>query len=135
RGISFSFQQCNQCGYWFRFLTRGIIPAMKEFGENPLGPFIIVRVRSLDGSIPIVVKTDIIELFFIAGNVFFCSYRRVLTCFDSILFCWQSNRIKALRVQHMMPLHLLVTCVYICSNISQRVSYMQAGTTRVRKHV
>src|SRR5690606_5989312 len=68
RGISFSFQQCNQCGYWFRFLTRGIIPAMKEFGENPLGPFIIVRVRSLDGSIPIVVKTDIIELLFIAGN-------------------------------------------------------------------
>jgi len=57
------------------------------------------------------------------------------TCLDRVLLGGQSEGIETQGVQNITPRHPVVTCVYVGSDVSQRVAYMQAFAGWVGKHV
>ena len=103
--------------------------------ESPLCPVVINRFASAYFTIPIKTETNLIQLFAIAVDVGFGSYSRMLTCLDGILFSRKSICIVTHRIQYIKSLQTLVTGINIAGNITERVTYVQSRTRRVREHI
>ena len=54
---------------------------------------------------------------------------------DGVLFRWQTKTVVTKRVQNVVTGHALVTREHVGSDVAKWVTYVQAGTRRIRKHV
>ena len=78
---------------------------LKEFGEHPLGPFVVVGVNSRGSFIPRKSITHALQLGAHVFYVAFCPFARIHIALDGGIFRWQTKGIKAHWVDHLLALH------------------------------
>ena len=108
---------------------------MKQLNKNPLCPAIILRFTGTDLTFPVVGKSNFIQLLTITTYILFSGHFRMLTGLNRILFGRQTEGIIAHRMQHIKSFQALITGNDIRSNITQRVTHVESGPGRIRKHV
>ena len=112
-----------------------IKPRIENLPENPLGPLVIFRIARAHFAVPIVGKTNAIELLAITSDVGLRSDFRVLPCLNGVLLGGQSEAVVSHGVQHVEALIAFVASNDIACYIAQRMPHVQARPTRVGKHV
>ena len=125
----------NECADVFSLIGCRIVPAVEQLNKNPLRPFIVIFFAGAYFAVPVIAQANFIQLLAVAFNVVFGSNGRVLSGLNSILFSRQSKGIVAHGVQHIKAFQFFETGHNIRSNVTQRVTYVQAGTRRVGEHV
>jgi hypothetical protein len=68
-------------------------------------------------------------------DIGFRVYTRVNSCNDRVLLGWQSETVIPKCVQDVESVHAFVTRENISSYVAKRVTNVQSGAGRVRKHV
>ena len=86
-------------------------------------------------TVPIKREADFVQLFTIAVDIVHSGDGRVLSGLYSVLFCRKSICVISHRVQHVETLQAFVTGVNITGYVSQRMSYVQSGSRRIREHI
>jgi len=94
------------------------IIGIEQLDKNPLGPFVIRRIRSSYLSAPIKAKTNLIKLSSIGFDIFFRGFCRMLPCLNRILFCGLAKRVISLRMQHIITFMPFIPRINIRSNIT-----------------
>src|SRR4029077_3701771 len=102
---------------------------------NPLRPFEVTRIGSVDFTLPIIGETDPLQLRFEFGNVLTGGDDRMLAAFDRVLFCRQAKGVPAHRMENIEPAHPFVTRDNVGGRIAFRMSDMQTGAAWIWKHV
>ena len=103
--------------------------------ESPLSPMVISWFTSTYFTVPIKREADFVQLFTIAVDIVHSGDGRVLSGLYSVLFCRKSICVISHRVQHVETLQAFVTGVNITGYVSQRMSYVQSGSRRIREHI
>src|SRR5439155_16747344 len=83
-------------------------PGVVDLQENPLRPFVISRVGRVDLPLPIVRKTDPLQLALELRHVFTRGDRRMLTGFDRVLLRRQTEGVPAHWVQDVEATHAFI---------------------------
>ena len=108
---------------------------VEHLDKCPLCPFIIFRIASSHFPVPVERKTDFIELFPIAGNIFLCCNGRMLSCLDGILFGWQTICIESHRMQHIESFQTFISGINVGCDVAEWVADVQTGSGRIREHI
>ena len=109
--------------------------ALVEFEENPLRPAIVVGVAGRNLPVPIIGKTQGLDLTPKGRDIVSRCFTRVRARLNRILFRGQSERIPAHGMQDVQSPHALIAGQDIGCGIAFRVSDVQSGGTRIREHV
>src|SRR5262245_24394755 len=117
------------------FVGARIEPRIVNLQKNPLRPFVITRIGSVDLPLPVVGKTDSFKLFFEFRDVFARSDCRMLAAFDCVLLCRESERVPAHRMQNIESAHTLVTRDDVRGSITFGMANMQSSAARIGKHI
>ncbi len=125
----------NQCFNRFRFIYFGIVPWMEQLQKNPLCPFVIIRVGGFNFTVPIKRKPDFIKLLAVTFYVLFGGNGRMLSCLNGILLGRQSEWIIPHRVKHIVTTVAFIPGNNVRSDVAERMTYMQSGSWRIRKHI
>ena len=107
----------------------------EQAGKNPLRPAVVIRAARAHLPAPIVAETQQVQLAAVAGDVAFGRDGGVLAGLDGILLRGQAEAVIALGVQDIEPALALVPRDDVRGDVAERVSDMEAGSTRVREHV
>src|SRR5688500_1423470 len=134
-GISFLFKYLNKAVDRLSLLVLPVVPAVEQLQEDPLGPLIIGRIAGAKFPAPVETETDIIHLPAKIIDVLFGAHSRMHPMFNGILFGRQTKGIIAHRMQYIKAFQSFIPAVYITGNITQRMAYMQSGTTGIGKHI
>ena len=73
----------------------------------------IVGIRGIYLHIPVIDRTDLVDLFFDIGNVLRCGNGRVLSCLDRVVFCRKSESIPSHGMDQIIALHHFIAAPYI----------------------
>ena len=122
-------------GNGFGFLSDAIEPRVVYLQEDPLGPFEVVRVRCVHLPIPVIAKSQRLQLFAEICHILLRGCPRMLASFDGILLSWQAKGIPAHGVQHIETRLFLEPTHDIRGGISFRMPDVQSLATRVGEHV
>src|SRR6478735_2750565 len=112
-----------------------IEPGVVNLQENPLRPFVILRVCRVDLPLPIIRETYPLQLALELRHVFTGGDCRMLTGFDRVLLCRQTKRVPAHRVQDAEAAQALIARNDVGRGVAFRMTNMQARPARVRKHI
>ena len=107
--------------------------ALKELKEDPLGPLIVIGIRSIDLSCPVKRKAERLKLALEMGNIIFCYLRRMNVILDCVIFRWKPERIPAHGIKHIIALQPFLSCHDIQRRIRTRVAYMKPLTAGIGK--
>src|SRR6516165_8218063 len=110
-------------------------PGVVDLEENPLRPFVISRVRRVDLPLPIVGKTNALQLTLELDHVFTGGNCRMLTGFDRVLLRRQTKCVPAHRVQHIEAAHPLITRDNVSCRVAFRMPNVEASSARIREHI
>src|SRR5882762_3818122 len=110
-------------------------PGVVNLQEDPLRPFVISQVCRVDLPLPIVGKTDPLQLALELRHVFTGGDRRMLPGFDRVLLCGQTKRVPAHRVQDGEAAQTFIARNDVGGGVAFRMTNVQPGPARVRKHV
>src|SRR5699024_4097616 len=97
-----------------------------QLDKNPLCPFIVVGIRRVNLSVPVVAETERFNLTTEIIYIFFIECMNVVPRIDRILFSRETKSIPAHRVQNIIALHAFNTADDIRRCIALRVSNVQA---------
>ena len=111
------------------------IPVVKHLYKSPLSPFVVAWLTCAHFATPIVAEAYFIQLLTIASDILFCCDSRVLTCLNSILFCWKSVCVITHWVQHIESLQSLIAAINIRCNITEWVTHVQSSSRWVWEHI
>ena len=103
--------------------------------KNPLGPLIIVRIGRIDLHIPIVDRSDLLDLTADVVHIVLRRLRRMDTVLDRVILRRKPERIPSHRVDDVVVLHQLVPAPDVRDHIPPPVSDVQAIAGRIWKHV
>ena len=106
-----------------------------ELEENPLGPADVLGVGGGDFAVPIVGKPKRFELAPEGDDVGGGGDGGMLAGFDRVLLGGQAERIVAHRMEHVEAAHAFVAPDDVGGGVAFRVTDVEAGTARIRKHV
>ncbi len=106
---------------------------LEKLQENPLRPFIILWICSIDFSAPVKRNAETFNLLFKPGNVLFRHLCGMDVIFNGIILCWKSKCIPANWIQNIITLHTALSSNNIQRGIRARMPNMQALTRRIRK--
>src|SRR4029453_13263398 len=112
-----------------------IEPGIVNLEKNPLRPLVITSIGRVDLTLPVVGKTNSLELVLEASHIFARRDCRVLATFDRVLLRRETERVPAHRMQDIESTHALVTRDDIRGSITFGMADMQACAARVGKHV
>ncbi len=112
-----------------------VVITVVHLQERPLGPTVVGRIAGDHLTVPVVRKTEFVELFAITRHVLGRSDGRMLTGLYGILFRGQTERIESHRMQHVEPAEPFVARVDIRGDIPQRMPHMQPRPGGIGKHV
>ena len=123
-------------------LTDGLCPlgnrikiAFEQVEEDPLRPSIVFRVGCGDAAGPVVAEPEALDLPLDVLDVLFGRRARVHTVGDGVLFCGQAKRIVSHRVEHVEPLHPLISRDDVGRGVPLGVPHMQPRSRRIGKHI
>ena len=122
-------------GYRLCLLLGGVIIAVEHKLERPLCPMVIVRRASPYLAVPVEAESYLIQLLTIACYILESGLFRMLSSLYGILLSRQSVGVISHRIEHVKALLTLIACIYVAGYISQRMTYMQSRSRRIRKHV
>src|SRR5262249_45098589 len=108
---------------------------VEHLHEDPLRPFVIVRIGRVDFARPVVHSADLLKLALEIFDVSLCADGRMNAFLNRIIFGWRAERVPTHRMEHIETLEPLVPRPAIRQDITAPVSYVQSGTRRVRKHI
>ena len=80
----------------------------KQTEEDPLGPFIVIGICCIDFTVPIVRKTQHLQLLTETGNILFRCFAGMRSRFYSILFRRKTECIPPDWMKHVKPFHSFV---------------------------
>jgi len=135
RGVAFGFKALDQFGNVLGFVRFGVVPRIKELYKDPLRPFVIGRGRSAKFSAPVKREANAVQLFPVAVDIGFGSYRRMLARLDGVLLRRQAKRIVAHGMQNLVALVPLESRINVTGDVAQRVSHVQPCPRRVGEHI
>ena len=119
--------------YWhFSFISQTFFV---KLSEDPLRPLVVVRICSIDFTVPVVREAKRIDLAFEVGNVFCCEFRWVISCIHSVLLCRQAKGIPSHWVKDIVTLSTFETAEDISRCVAFWVSYVKTRSRWVREHV
>ena len=118
-----------------RLLGFGVVPALEQLPENPLGPLVIRRVAGADFPGPIEAKSELFQLVAVPGDVLLGGDGGMLAGLDGVLLCRKAKAVVPHRMKDVEALVALVPGVDVGRDVSERVSHVQARTRRVGEHV
>ena len=95
-----------------------IIPTIEQLTEDPLCPFVVIRVRGAYLSAPIKGEAHLVELGAIAADILLGGLAGVLPRLNGVLLGRQAKGIISLGVQHIEPLVTFVSRDYIAGDIA-----------------
>ena len=100
-----------------------------------LRPFVIIRLASANFPRPVEAKSDFIQLFAITLDILFGSNCRMLSGLNGVLFGRQAVGVISHGMQYVESFQAFVSGINVGSDVTQRMSDMQAGSRRIGKHV
>ena len=109
--------------------------ALEEFQEDPLGPFVIARIRGVDLPIPIDGESDALDLTTEIIDVCLGRFRWMGSRLDCILLGRKTECIPTHRVQDVETAGLPVTGQDVRGDVALGMPDVQAGARRVGEHV
>src|SRR5262245_12056614 len=112
-----------------------IKPGVVDLEENPLCPFVVCRVGRVDLSLPIVRKTDSLQLALELRHIFARGDGRMLSGFDRVLLRGQTERVPAHWMQDVEAAQTFIARDDVGCGIAFRMTNVQAGPAWVRKHI
>ena len=112
-----------------------VVIRVEHLLESPLCPVIVMGVAGAHLAVPVKGEADLVELLAIAVDVLLSGDGRVLSRLDGILLGGQSVGVISHRIENIEAVEPLVASIDVTGNVSQRMTYMQSRTRRVRKHV
>ncbi len=96
-----------------------------QLQEQPLSPFVIIRLAGRNFTVPIVRKPEHFKLFCHISNVFICPGFRISAVFHCCVFCRQPETVPAHWMKNIKPLRLFKTRNYVCNRVVSNVSHME----------
>ena len=130
-GIQFG----NQLGDRPRLAGVGIEPRVVDLQEYPLGPLVEVRVGGREAAPRVVTEPEPPQLPTEVHDVRLGPGTRVCSGLNGVLLGGEAEGVKPQGVQHVATTHAEVPRVDIGSDVTQRMTYMQALTRRIGEHV
>ena len=112
-----------------------VVVRVEHLLESPLCPVIVMRIAGAHLTVPVKAEADLVELLAVAVDVLLGGDGWVLTGFDGILLGGQSVGVISHRIENIEAVEPLIASIDVAGNVSQRMTYMQSRTRRVRKHV
>ncbi|KAG0505628.1 MAG: hypothetical protein Udaeo_10130 [Candidatus Udaeobacter sp.] len=112
-----------------------IEPGVVDLQENPLRPSVVTRVSRVDFPLPIVGKTDPLQLALELRHVFTGGDRRMLTGFDRVLLRGQTEGVPAHRVQNVEAAQPLIARNDVGRGVAFRMTNVQPRPAGIRKHI
>ena len=106
---------------------------LEELQENPLRPFVIIRVCGVDFTGPIKRNTQRADLLLKACNVLLRYLGRMHMVFDGIIFSGQAESVPTDRVEDIISLHSALSCDNIESRVRAWMAHVQSLTGGIRK--
>ena len=112
-----------------------VVPRVENLQEDPLSPFIKRFIGGAHAAARVVAEAKSSKL-----TTHVCDVRLGVDSWmnardDGVLLGWQTKTVVAKCVQHVQPRHALVAGKNVGSDVTQWVTYVQAGARWVRKHV
>ena len=96
-----------------------------ELNKNPLHPFIVVFVAGCNFSVPVIGKTEFLQLLFHFMDIVPCPLARMCAVLNRSIFGRQSERVESHRMQDIIAVHLLESCYHIADGVVSYMSHMQ----------
>ena len=103
--------------------------------KNPLGPFIKGLIRGIDFPIPIIKRTNFVELPFYIFNVRPGAHLRMGIGLNGIVFRRQAKGIPSHGMKDLIALQNFITADNITEHIAAPVTNMQTRTRGIGKHI
>ena len=106
-----------------------------ELEENPLSPLVVIWFTCRNAAVPVVGKTEGLDLACEVFDVCVSCDWRMCTSLDGVVFCRKTESIVSHWMKNIEAVHSKVAAVNVCSSVSFRMTYMKTGTARIRKHI
>ena len=120
---------CKHCSAFFTPVYGSFFFVGKTFfiqlKEQPLRPFVIIRLAGCNFSVPIVRKSEHFQLFCHICNIFISPRFRICTVFHCSIFGRKSETVPAHRVKDIIAVHLFEPCNNIRYRIISYMSHMK----------
>ncbi len=111
------------------------IIALEHLHERPLRPLVIGRIARLYASRPVVAEAQLVQLLAIARDVGRRGHGGMLSRLNGVLLGGKPERVEPHRMQHIEAAEPLIPCIYVGSDIAQRMAHMQPRPARIGEHV
>ena len=98
-----------------------------QLGEKPLFPAVIFRGTGRQFTIPIVRKTQHLQLTFHVFDVLVSPFGGCGIIFDRGIFSWQTERIPTDRLQHVFAIQALVTGDHVTDGVVTHMTHVQTA--------
>ena len=99
---------------------------LEHFHEDPLGPFVEIRICRIDFHIPVVKRRYIVDLLLDVGYIFRRGLRRVNAHLDRIVLSRQAECVPAHGMNNVIALLQFITAPHIRDDIASPVSDMKS---------
>src|SRR5262249_23687841 len=103
--------------------------------EDPLRPFVVVRVSCVDFARPVIHSADLLKLALEIFDVSPCADCRMNSFLNGIILGRRAKRVPTHRMEHVETLEPFVSRPTIRKDITAPMPYVQSRTRRVRKHI
>ena len=110
-------------------------PAVEQFKEDPLCPFIIGRIAGAYLARPVVAEADPIQLRPEIFDIVFGGYGRWDAVLDGVLLSRQPKGIIAHGMQNIEALQALEPAVDVAGDVAERMTDVQACSAGIGKHI
>ncbi len=112
-----------------------VVPGIEELEEDPLRPAVVVDVGGGDAPPRVVPEAERPQLAPHVGDVRLGGDPRVLAGLHRVLLGREAEGVVAHRVQHVVAAHAHEARVDVGADVAERMTHVEARTTRVREHV
>ena len=110
-------------------------PFPEHLHEDPLGPFIEIRIRGIDFHIPVVDRRDVVDLFLDILNVLRGGDSGMNAHLDRVILCRKTECVPAHGMDQIVALKHFVTAPDIRDHIASPVPHMESVSGWIWKHV
>ena len=103
--------------------------------EHPLGPLVVIRHAGHHFIIPVEGRAHASELMLHRVYVLKRGILGMDPCFDGIVFCGKTERVKAHGMKHIVSLHALESCPAVRGSVIVPMSRVQFRAGRIGEHL
>ncbi len=116
-------------------LGLGVVPAVEDLQEDPLGPAVVADVCRRDRAPVVMTQAEPPELTAHVGDVVLGVDPRMLTGLAGMFLRWKTERVVSHGVEHVVTCHPLVASEHVRADVAERMADVQTRPGGVREHV